>query len=131
MTLRRQRNAAAKFSFVAGQLSELPLAMPALRAHPGLSHKHRKIETLSWLTQALYDTGCSEDIQTVDTQFGRIGLTICADNFDLKHPRRVAELGHITRTRPMAIVNSLADEPRDHGSIDTALNRSWQSIDWS
>jgi N-carbamoylputrescine amidase len=55
--------------------------------------KHRKIDTLAWLTQHLYDRGNAEDIQTAETEFGRIGLTICADNFDLKHPSRVAELG--------------------------------------
>lgn len=55
--------------------------------------KHRKIDTLPWLTQHLYDRGNPQDIRTIDTEFGRIGLTICADNFDLKKPQRVAELG--------------------------------------
>ena len=55
--------------------------------------KHRKIDTLPWLTSHLYDQGNSEDIRTVDTEFGRLGLTICADNFNLKNPQRVAEQG--------------------------------------
>jgi N-carbamoylputrescine amidase len=55
--------------------------------------KHRKIDTLPWLTKHLYDRGNAEDIKSVDTEFGRIGLTICADNFDLKKPQRVAEQG--------------------------------------
>jgi len=55
--------------------------------------KHRKIDTLPWLTQHLYDRGKPEDIKTVDTEFGRLGLTICADNFDLKNPQRVADQG--------------------------------------
>jgi N-carbamoylputrescine amidase len=55
--------------------------------------KHRKINTLEHLTKQLYDQGRAEDINTIDTEFGRIGLTICADNFDLKNPQRVAELG--------------------------------------
>jgi predicted amidohydrolase len=55
--------------------------------------KHRKIDTLAWLTQQLYDQGRAEDMQIVDTEFGRIGLTICADNFNPKHPQRVADLG--------------------------------------
>jgi N-carbamoylputrescine amidase len=29
----------------------------------------------------------------VDTEFGRIGLTICADNFNRKNPQRVADQG--------------------------------------
>lgn len=55
--------------------------------------KHRKIDTLPWLTRHLYDQGNSEDIRTVDTEFGRLGLTICADNFNLKNPQRVADQG--------------------------------------
>ena len=55
--------------------------------------KHRKIDTLSWLTKDLYDQGRAEDIKTVDTEFGRLGLTICADNFNLKNPQRVADGG--------------------------------------
>jgi predicted amidohydrolase len=58
-----------------------------------IAHQHRKIDTLPWLTQHLYDGGSPEQISTVDTEFGRIGLTICADNFELKHPQRVADLG--------------------------------------
>jgi len=55
--------------------------------------KHRKISTLEELTKHLYDQGRAEDIKTIDTEFGRIGLTICADNFNLKNPQRVADLG--------------------------------------
>jgi predicted amidohydrolase len=55
--------------------------------------KHRKISTLEELTKHLYDRGRAEDIKVIDTEFGRIGLTICADNFNLKNPQRVADLG--------------------------------------
>lgn len=55
--------------------------------------KHRKISTLPDLTKDLYDRGSPNDIKTVDTQFGRIGLTICADNFNIRNPQRVAEQG--------------------------------------
>ena len=55
--------------------------------------KHRKIDTLPWLTQHLYDAGSPESIQVVETVFGRVGLTICADNFNLEHPQRVADQG--------------------------------------
>jgi len=55
--------------------------------------KHRKIDTLPWLTKDLYDRGNPEDIRTVDTELGRLGLTICADNFNLKNPQRVADQG--------------------------------------
>ena len=55
--------------------------------------KHRKIDTLPWLTKDLYDCGSPDDIRTADTEFGRLGLTICADNFNLKNPQRVADQG--------------------------------------
>jgi N-carbamoylputrescine amidase len=55
--------------------------------------KHRKIDTLPWLTQHLYERGSPEDIKTIDTEFGRIGLTICADNFDLNKPQRATDQG--------------------------------------
>jgi len=55
--------------------------------------KHRKIKTLSSLTAHLYDKGSTDDIKVVDTEFGRIGLTICADNFDEENPGKIVELG--------------------------------------
>ncbi|MCX5769163.1 MAG: carbon-nitrogen hydrolase family protein [Candidatus Hydrogenedentes bacterium] len=55
--------------------------------------KHRKINTLPDLTAHLYDAGTAQDINVVDTEFGRVGVTICADNFDIDHPQKVADLG--------------------------------------
>jgi len=55
--------------------------------------KHRKIDTLPWLTQHLYDSGNPDDIRVVETEFGCVGLTICADNFNLSNPQRIAEQG--------------------------------------
>jgi N-carbamoylputrescine amidase len=55
--------------------------------------RHRKIKTLSSLTEHLYDRGCTDSIKVVDTEFGRVGLTICADNFDLENPEKVASQG--------------------------------------
>lgn len=55
--------------------------------------KHRKINTLPFLTKDLYDKGKKEDVSSVDTEFGRVGITICADNFDLDIPQKVADQG--------------------------------------
>jgi N-carbamoylputrescine amidase len=55
--------------------------------------KHRKCETLRSLTERLYDAGNPDEVSIVDTEFGRLGLTICADNFDTSFPRKVAERG--------------------------------------
>jgi predicted amidohydrolase len=55
--------------------------------------KHRKIRTLPDLTKHLYDAGTPDGTMTVDTEFGRIGWTICADNFDIAIPQRAASAG--------------------------------------
>ncbi|MDO8586407.1 MAG: carbon-nitrogen hydrolase family protein [Armatimonadota bacterium] len=55
--------------------------------------KHRKINTLKNLTKKLYDPGDPDSLKVVDTEFGRIGMTICADNFSIKNPKRIAEQG--------------------------------------
>jgi predicted amidohydrolase len=55
--------------------------------------KHRKISTLAPLTRHLYDQGRAQDIRAFDTEFGRVGLTICADNFNIANPRRLAKQG--------------------------------------
>lgn len=55
--------------------------------------KHRKINTLPELTSHLYDAGKANDINVVDTEFGRVGITICADNFTIEFPQKVAAQG--------------------------------------
>lgn len=78
--------------------------------------KHRKIKTLSSLTSQLYDRGNTEDIKAVETEFGRIGLTICADNFDIENPEKVAESGawllitpHGFAARPNDLANNAVE----------------------
>ena len=55
--------------------------------------RHRKINTLKFLTRHLYDPASGDEITAVDTEFGRVGITICADNFNLCNPKKVAEQG--------------------------------------
>lgn len=55
--------------------------------------KHRKIRTLPELTAHLYDAGTNDKPLSMETEFGRVGLTICADNFDLAIPKRAAAEG--------------------------------------
>jgi N-carbamoylputrescine amidase len=54
--------------------------------------KHRKINVLPQLMTPPYSTGRPEDIRTVETRFGRLGVVICADTFIDAYARRVAEL---------------------------------------
>ena len=52
--------------------------------------KHRKINILTNLMTPPYTPG--EDIQTVETKFGAIGLMICADTFKNEYLQRMAAL---------------------------------------
>jgi len=47
--------------------------------------KHRKINVLPELMTPSYTSGKPEDIKAVETEFGRIGLLICADTFAPRH----------------------------------------------
>jgi predicted amidohydrolase len=69
--------------------------------------KHRKINTLLRLTRHLYDQGRPEDIRALDCEFGRIGLTICADNFRIAYLQRVARQGAWLLITP----HGFAEEP--------------------
>jgi predicted amidohydrolase len=55
--------------------------------------KHRKINTLKSLTEMLYYPGVEEELKVVDTELGRVGITVCADNFRRQIPQKVADLG--------------------------------------
>jgi N-carbamoylputrescine amidase len=58
-----------------------------------LVHKHRKIKTLPELTSHIYDPGPRDTPTTMETEFGRLALTICADNFDITIPQEAAKAG--------------------------------------
>jgi N-carbamoylputrescine amidase len=47
--------------------------------------KHRKINVLPELMTPPYTPGSPSDIKSVETEFGRIGLLICADTFAPRH----------------------------------------------
>lgn len=54
--------------------------------------KHRKINVLPELMIPPYSEGRPEDIQLVDTAFGRIAFLICADTFDDANLERIKKL---------------------------------------
>lgn len=54
--------------------------------------KHRKVNVLAHLMSPPYSEGRTEDIGVVQTEFGRIGLVICADTFDDEVARHIADL---------------------------------------
>ena len=54
--------------------------------------RHRKLNVLAELMDPPYATGREEDIAVVETEFGRIGMVICADTFVDSYARRVEDL---------------------------------------
>ena len=54
--------------------------------------KHRKLNVLAELMDPPYSTGTREGIGVADTEFGRIGVIICADTFVDEYAQKVASL---------------------------------------
>ena len=54
--------------------------------------KHRKLNVLAELMDPPYSVGAPEGIGAVDTEYGRIGVVICADTFMDAYAEQVAEL---------------------------------------
>jgi N-carbamoylputrescine amidase len=55
--------------------------------------RHRKILTLEYLIEPPYSSGTAADIGVFDTEFGQVGILICADTFDEASVNRMRELG--------------------------------------
>jgi N-carbamoylputrescine amidase len=55
--------------------------------------KHRKLNVLAWLMDPPYSEGRPEDIGVTETEFGRIGLVICADTFGDRIAQCIGQLG--------------------------------------
>jgi len=54
--------------------------------------KHRKLNVLAWLMDPPYSEGREDGIGVAETEFGRIGLVICADTFEDRIAERIAKL---------------------------------------
>lgn len=54
--------------------------------------KHRKLNVLAWLMDPPYSEGQQDGIGVVETEFGRIGLVICADTFEDRIAKRIEKL---------------------------------------
>ena len=54
--------------------------------------KHRKLNVLAYLMDPPYSEGAPEGVGAADTEFGRIGVLICADTFIDAHTERIRTL---------------------------------------
>jgi N-carbamoylputrescine amidase len=86
-------------------------------------HKHRKIRTLPKLTSHLYDAAEMPEQMTFPTEFGRIGLTICADNFDISIPQRAAQAGAWLLITPHGFAAPVADMEKNARAFRSHIRR--------
>lgn len=54
--------------------------------------KHRKLNVLAWLMDPPYSEGRPDGVGVTETEFGRIGLVICADTFEDAIAQRIQQL---------------------------------------
>lgn len=91
-----------------------------------LLSKHRKINTLQHLMSPPYTRG--SNVCTVETQFGRLGLLICADTFDASVVERMQELKPELLLVPFGWAAVKQDWP-DHGhSLRTTIASAARTI---
>lgn len=91
--------------------------------HGNIVLKHRKINTLPDLTRHLYGAGTIDGLKTVDTEFGRIGLTICADNFDLDIPGRVSKMGAWLLIAPHGFAAPESEMPKNSAEYQEHIRK--------
>jgi len=83
--------------------------------------KHRKINELDFARQT-YATGCGSDVQVCATEFGKVGVMICADAFadGLAISRALGKLGARLILSPCAWA-----VPPDHDNVAAPYGQLW------
>jgi len=84
--------------------------------------KHRKLNVLAWLMEPPYSEGRPEDIGVVETEFGRIGLVICADTFDDRIAKRVEQLAPDLMLVPYGWAAPVDKWPEHANELEKLLN---------
>jgi predicted amidohydrolase len=85
--------------------------------------KHRKLNVLAWLMDPPYSEGRAEDIGVVETEFGRIGLVICADTFGDKIAKRIGELAPVLMLAPYGWAAPADQWPRHAKELEQLVVR--------
>jgi len=91
--------------------------------------KYRKLNVLPELMTPPYSVGLPEGIGVVETEFGRIGLVICADTFGDAYARRVAELKPDLMLVPYgwaATVDKWPEHSKELEKVVTKRARLWR-----
>jgi predicted amidohydrolase len=85
--------------------------------------KHRKINVLAELMTPPYSEGKPDDIGVVETEYGRIGVLICADTFIDKHLKRLKRLKPDLMLVPYGWAAEIDQWPAHAKSLEKLISR--------
>lgn len=91
--------------------------------------KHRKVNVLAWLMDPPYAEGRAEEAGVVETEFGRVGLVICADTFADGIAKRIEELRPDLMLVPYGWAAPMAKWPAHAKELETLVvkrARQWR-----
>jgi predicted amidohydrolase len=85
--------------------------------------KHRKLNVLAWLMDPPYSEGTAEGVGVVETEFGRIGLVICADTFGDAIAKRIEKLAPDLMLVPYGWAATVDKWPRHAKELEALVTR--------
>jgi predicted amidohydrolase len=90
--------------------------------------KHRKLNVLAWLMDPPYAEDRPEDVGVTETEFGRIGLVICADTFGDAIAKRIERLAPDLMLVPYGWAAPVDHWPEHAKELETLVTK--RAIEW-
>lgn len=91
--------------------------------------KHRKINVLPELMNPPYARGRPEDIDVIETEFGRIAFLICADTFSDAHFERIKRLKPDFMIVPYGWAAKLQEWPEHAKELEKIVSKRAKELD--
>lgn len=92
--------------------------------------KHRKLNVLAYLMDPPYSEGAIDGVGVVETEFGRIGLVICADTFQDEVAKRIEALAPDLMLVPYGWAAPMDQWPEHAKQLEALVRRraaQWKS----